>query len=143
MFKDDLKVWKAIEREFASRLLKYDVKKIEFSEWKFPDYDIKATFIKDGKEVERTYEVKADLKVEKTWNVGIEYSFEWKPSGIYTSKSDYVVYKLGDRFYYADRLKLIIELSKVNKADVIWWDNDKSQMRLVNKDVFKLLTTEI
>lgn len=144
MFAEDLREWQQIEREFAKKLIDRKLNSLEFApDKKFTDRDIKIRFNKDWKEIERTFEIKYDRQVDKTWNVGIEYSFEWKPSGIYTSKSDYVVYKLWDRFYYADRLRLIIELSKVNKADVIWWDNDKSQMRLVNKDVFKLLTTEI
>ena len=144
MFKDDLREWQQIEREFAKKLIDRKLNSLEFApDNKFTDRDIKIRFNKDWKEIERTFELKYDRQVDKTWNVWIEYSFEWKPSGIYTSKADYIVYKLWDRFYYADRLRLIIELSKVNKADVIWWDDDKSQMRLVNKDVFKLLTTEI
>lgn len=143
MFKEDLKSWQQVEREFASRLMKRDVSKIEFSEWKFPDRDVKATFHRQGQTYEKTYEVKADFQAERTGNVWIEYMFEWKPSGIYTSKSDYIVYKVWDKFYYADRLRFIIELSKCLKQDVIGGDDDKSQMWLIKKDVFKSLTTEL
>ena len=143
MFKEDLKVWKEIEREFASKLMKRDVSKIEFSEWKFPDRDVKATFHKQGQTYEKTFEIKSDFKAESTWNVGIEYMCNWHPSGIYTSKSDYIVYKIWDKFYYADRIRFIIELSKCLKADVCGWDNDNSQMWLVKRDVFNLLTNEL
>lgn len=143
MFKNDLKVWKAIEREFASKLMNWNVSKIEFSEWKFPDRDIKATFHKQWQTYEKTFEVKADFQAEKTWNIGIEYMCNWKPSWIYTSKSDYVAYKVGDKFYYADRIRLIIELSKVNKSDVCGGDDDNSQMWLVKRDIFNLITTEL
>ena len=143
MFKEDLKEWKAVEREFASKIMKWDVSKIEFSEWKFKDWDVKATFHRLGQDVEKTFEIKHDKKADETGNVWIEYMCNGEPSGIYTSTADYIVYKLGDKFYYADRVKFIIELSKTLKSDVIGGDNDKSQMWLVKKDVFRLLTTEL
>lgn len=143
MFKDDLKEWKQVEREFAARLMKYDLVDIQFSQWAFKDYDIKATFNKNWKLIEKTYEVKRDKKSDTSGNVWIEYMCNGEPSGIYTSKADVIVYKLGDKFYYADRIRLIIELSRLHKADVIWGDNDSSQMWLIDKDVFKLHTTEI
>lgn len=143
MFKDDLKSWKKIEREFASRLMKRDVSKIEFSEWKFPDRDVKATFHRQGQTYDKTFEIKSDFKAEQTGNVWIEYMYKWKPSWIYTSTSDYIVYKIWDKFYYADRVRFIIELSKCLKADVYGWDDDNSQMWLVKREVFNLLTTEL
>lgn len=143
MFNDDLKEWKKAEREFASRLMRWDVVDIQFSQWRFPWRDIKATFNKWGKLVEKTYEVKEDRQAESTWNVWIEYMYKWKPSWIYTSSADIVVYKIWDKFYYSDRLKLIIELSKCLKSDVVWWDDDNSQMRLVRREVFNLLMTEL
>ena len=144
MFKEDLKDWQSVEREFAKKLIDLKLCALEFApDRKFESRDVKAIFDRDWKPVMRTFEIKHDRQVWDTHNVGIEYSYNWKPSGIYTSNSDYVVYKLWDKFYYADRLKLIIELSKVNKADVVGWDDDKSQLRLVNEDVFKLLTTEL
>lgn len=143
MFKEDLEEWKAVEREFASRLLKRDVSKIEFSQGKFKDRDIKATFHKLGQTYEKTFEVKRDKKADETGNVWIEYMFNWNPSGIYTSTADYVVYKLGDKFYCIDRIKLIIELSTLCKEDVCGGDKDMSRMRLVKRDVFKMITQEI
>ena len=58
MFKEDLVEWQKVEREFVSRLMRYDVKSIEFSQGRFPDWDVKATFVKDWKTIERTYEIK-------------------------------------------------------------------------------------
>lgn len=143
MFNDDLKEWKKAEREFAKRLMRWDVVDIQFSQWEFPWRDIKATFNICGKLVERTYEVKEDRQADTTWNVWIEYMYKWQPSGIYTSESNYIVYKIWDKFYYADRLKFIIELSKIVKQDVVWWDDDNVQMWLVKRDVFNLLMTEL
>lgn len=143
MFNDDLKEWKKAEREFAKRLMRWDVVDIQFSQWEFPWRDIKVTFNICGKLVERTYEVKEDRQADTTWNVWIEYMYKWNPSWIYTSSADILVYKIWDKFYYADRLKFIIELSKIVKQDVVWWDDDNSQMWLVKRDVFNLLMTEL
>lgn len=143
MFKEDLEEWKKIEREFATKLMRFDLVDLHFSQWVFKDYDIKATFNRNWKLIEKTYEVKRDKKSDTSGNVWIEYMCNGEPSGIYTSKADVIVYKLGDKFYYADRVKLIIELSKLHKWDVVWWDWDNSQMFLIPKEVFKLHTTEI
>ena len=143
MFKDDLKSWKRIEREFASRLMKRDVSKIEFSEWKFPDRDVKATFHKQGQIYEKTFEIKEDRVAERTGNVWIEYMCNGKPSGIYTSKADIIVYKLWDEFRYVDRAKLLVELCTCVKENVFGWDNNSSQLFLLKREVFNLLTTEL
>lgn len=136
MFNEDLKDWKAVEREFASRLMKWEVSDIQFSQGKYPERDLKVNFIKDWKEECKTFEIKNDLVSDKTGNVGFEYCYNWKPSWIYTSQADYIVYKLWDKFYYADRIRLIIWLSIVQKELVEGWDNNLSRMFLVKKDVF-------
>jgi hypothetical protein len=142
-FSNDLKDWQKIEREFASRLMKWNVIKVEFPQWKFKDYDIKATFKKSWYEVEKTFEIKNDMVSDKTGNVWFEYLFRWEPSGIYTSKADYIVYKLGDKFYYIDRARLLIWLSKIDKTDVSWWDDNMAHMFLVKKEFFNSMAKEI
>jgi hypothetical protein len=132
MFEKDLKDWKAIEREFASRLMKWDVSKIEFSQWQFADWDVKATIKKNWLEVERTYEVKDDKVSPTSWNVWFEFRYNWKPSGIFTSKADIIVYHIQDDFYYEDRNELLIKLCSIPKTEIKWWDNDKSDMYLVS-----------
>lgn len=143
MFNDDLKQWKKAEREFASRLMRWDIVDIQFSQWEFPWRDIKATFNIWGKPVERTYEVKEDRQADTTWNVWIEYMYKWKPSWIYTSKADYIVYKIWDKFYYADRVRFIIELNKIVKQDITWWDDGNSHLWLIKREVFNLLMSEL
>lgn len=143
MFKQDLKEWKAIEREFAAKLLKWDILDIMFSEGKEPWWDIRVCFNKNWEHEWKEFEVKHDKKAEETWNVGFEYMFNWEPSWIYASTADYVVYKVWDKFYYADRIKLIIELSKLHKSDVCGWDNDLSQMFLIPRDVFNMIMKEL
>ena len=144
MFSKDLEKWRMAERQFASRLLKWDVSKIEFApDTQFKDWDLLVTFNKSWKQKTVSYEVKEDRQADTTWNVWIEYMYKWNPSWIYTSNADILVYKIWDKFYYADRLKFIIELSKIVKQDVVWWDDDNSQMWLVKRDVFNLLMTEL
>lgn len=143
MFSNDLKEWQKIEREFASKLMKRDVSKIEFSQGKFKDYDIKATFKRIWWDVEKTFEIKNDMVSDRTWNVWFEYNFNWEPSGIYTSKADYIVYKLWDDFYYVDRARLLVWLSKIEKQDVLWWDNNLSWMFLVKKEFFNAMAKKV
>ena len=143
MFEEDLKSWKKIEREFASKLWKWDVSKVELSEWEFKEWDVKATFNNKWQSYDKTFEIKRDRQVEQTWNVWIEYMYKWHPSWIYTSTANYIVYKLWDKFYYADRVRFIIELSKIEKADVIGGDDDKVNMRLVKREIFNLITKEL
>ena len=143
MFEKDLTEWKQIEKEFATRLLKWDVTDIMFSQWKFPEWDVKACFNKNGQQERKTFEVKYDKKSDETGNVWFEYMCNWHPSGIFKSQADYIVYKVWWEFYYCDRLKLLIELSKCLKQDVYGGDRDMSQMFLVKKEVFKLLFNKI
>lgn len=143
MFSKDLEEGKKVEREFAAKLMKWEVSDIQFSQWKFPEWDVKASFIKDWKEETKTFEIKNDLVSDKTGNVWFEYSFNGKPSWIYTSTADYIVYKLWDKFYYADRIRLIIWLSIVQKQNVQWWDNNLSRMFLVKKELFNNIAKEI
>ena len=143
MFKQDLEEWQEIEREFATYLMRKNIVGIEFSQGKFPDRDIKAWFIKDWVVWWRTFEIKYDKKSDETWNVWFEYMCNWKPSWIYKSKADYLVYKVNWKFYMAYRPKLLIELNNCQKMDLPWWDNNMSRLYVVKKDVFKSIFKEI
>ena len=143
MWEEDLKSWKAVEREFASKLMKWDVSKIEFSQWRFKDRDVKATFKKLWREVEKTFEIKNDIVSERTWNVGFEVTCNSEPSWVFASKADYIVYKLWDKFYYVDRARLLMWLASVEKDIVMWWDDNKSELFLVKKEYFNAMTKEL
>lgn len=143
MFKEDLKLWQKVEKEFVAKLMQRDVSKVEFSQWKFKEWDVKATFKKLGQDVERTFEIKNDLVSERTWNVWFEYMCNGEPSWVYASKADYIVYKLWDTFYYLDRAKLLIWLTDVEKQSVMGWDNDSSCMFLVKKDLFNKISCKL
>lgn len=146
MFGEDLNKAKIIEKEVAMRLLstaiknELDVLKIEFAPNKVrKDWDIKMVVNKDNMEYEKTYEVKNDMKSEETGNIGFEYMCNGKPSWIYASKADYIVYKLGNDYWYSDRAGLLIKLNNVEKKSVDGWDWDNAKMYLVKKDNIDLI----
>ena len=143
MFKEDLESWKQVEREFASKLMKRDVSKIEFSQWKFKERDVKATFKKLWHDVEKTFEIKNDIVSERTGNVWFEVTCNSEPSWVFASKADYIVYKLWDKFYYMDRARLLMWLASVDKEIVMWWDNNKSELFLVKKERFNAMAKEL
>ena len=133
MFDKDLKLGKNVEREFAKVLLDMGASSITFApEWRFKDWDILA--IIDN--TEKTYEVKADLASNTTWNVGFEYYFNTECSGIFASKADYIVYWIDDRFYCISRPVLLVRLEFIKKEDKIWWDSRLARMFIVPKSDF-------
>ena len=138
-FEQDLELWKQVEREFAQKLFKYDIVSIEFMQWEFKDYDIKAKFRKDGQVVERTYEVKIDTISNRSGKVAFEYECNWKPSWIISSKADYIVYKLGDDFYYTERWRLINELMEWSKEKAQGWNYWRSKLWIIPKELFFLI----
>lgn len=145
MFEQDLQLWKKAEREFASRLLQWDVRKLEIvpDNIQFKDYDIKATINKNWRDVEATYEVKTNPIFDTTWDVCFEVSCNWVPSGVYSSKADYIVYLLGWEFYYQDRGKLLLMLNTIPHEEKIWGDGNRCKLYIVKweylSDLFKKL----
>lgn len=123
-----------IEKEFASRMIvKYDgIEKVEFApNYQFKDWDVKIT--RNWKDV--YYECKRDYKSQETWNISLEFRHNGKPSWIYASKADYIVYCPQPwEFYRQDRWELLYRIAKVDKWITDWWDKDKSDMFLISKD---------
>ena len=134
MFEQDLKEWKKIELEFAKKLIDDKLVALELAPDKpFKDRDIKTTTLEWK---QSTYEIKHDMVSDTSGNVWFEYYCNNAPSGVYASKADYIVYKLGDKFYSIERAKLLIRLNHANKKSVIWGDNNNSWMYLVKKEDF-------
>lgn len=143
-FEEDLENWRKIERELAQKLVGRDVMKLEFApKWKYKDWDLKVTYEKDGKVEEKTFEVKDDIISAKTGNVWFEYRCFGKPSWIYASKADYIVYHLNGKFYYQDRGELLFRLNSVEKVNLSWWDMNQSQMFVVDKRYLNVLFREL
>lgn len=127
-FKSDLIFSKIYEKES----LKY----LEYDSYKFaPDiifykYDLKT--IKDN--IKTKYEIKADRMTYKTNNICIELNC------LYKSKSDYYLYYIikPNNFYdlYKIPINFIYEIIK-NKNVIRGGDNSKSELILLNKNLFK------
>lgn len=143
-FESDLENWRRIERELAQKLVGRDIMKLEYApKTSYKDWDLKITYEDDGKICEKTFEVKDDIISERTGNVWFEFRCFGKPSWIYASKADYIVYHLNNRFYYQERGELLYILDKVEKKAVKWWDMNQSEMYIVDKkylnDLFKIM----
>ena len=135
VFNEDLKEWQVIEREFAE-LLKANNPDSEIKmapDKYFPDWDI---IVSDNVR----YEIKYDRKAMETGNIAIEVAYKGKPSGIFNSLADFVVYKIGDEFRIKGRLTLIRAVDNY-KTDM-GWDNDNSELILMSvekaKEIFTL-----
>ena len=133
MFEDDLKKWRETEVEFATKLLQMWASMIELApDRQFYDWDIRAK----QWELLNDYEIKDDKISKTTGNVWFEYKCNWRPSGIYMSKADFIVYKVDGKFYCVQRAMLLIRLEFVNKTRVKWWDGDLSELFIVKKKDF-------
>lgn len=131
-FTNDLAIGRKAEKEFAKVLL--DTKQIislEFAQGKFKDWDIKTNEIPEW---EVTYEIKSDTMAEDTGNYVIEYMFKWKPSWIYTSKADYIVYYVKWEWWIAERGALILGLMNTEKRETKGWDGWNSSLRVISCD---------
>lgn len=128
-----LESWREVERAFAIKMLSKcsDIEKIEFApDMQFKDWDVKISWCWK----ETTYEVKRDFKSQETWNIAIEFRCNNKPSGIFASKADYIIYCLSeDEFYWQNRWELLYRLYFLEKKTVNWWDWDRAEMFLINK----------
>ena len=134
MFEDDLKKWKKTEQEFAKRLIDWWLNRLEFApNRQFKDWDVRIEFEKLGQNVIRTFEIKDDMISEQTGNIWFEVRCKWKPSGIFSSKADYIVYRLGEKFYYQDRGELIFLLNDIPHTQKTWGDGIKSTIN--NKSI--------
>ena len=143
-FESDLVKWKQIEKELAQKLVCRDIIKLEYAPNKsYKDWDLKITYNENWEIKEKTFEVKDDKVSSRTWNVGFEFRCYDKPSWIYASKADYIVYHLDNKFYYQDRWELLFRLSNVERQVVKWWDNNSSEMYIVSKKYLPVLFKEL
>lgn len=127
--------WEKYEYEFMKRLLKPWVVGIHKPPvWERKDRDIKVDY---ADWTSKTYEIKSCPKAKEYWSIPVEYEYDWKPSGVFASKADYVVYYIDNQFYMQDRWVFLAELVWVNKYSTVWGDNDKSKMFIVNLETAK------
>ena len=142
-FKTTLEWWLEVERKFAATMLaKYpQIEKVEFApDMPFKDRDVKLTI----NWVERTYEVKRDYKSQETWNIALEIRCNNKPSGIFASKADYIIYCFDDwEFYRQKRWELLYRVADIHKYKTLWWDWERAEMYIINKELLPLLFNKL
>lgn len=141
-FAKTLESWKKIEKEFVKVMMdKCEIQKIEYAPDKqFKDRDVKLTI----NWIERTYEIKRDFKSQETWNIALEIKCNWKPSGIYASKADYIIYCLNENeFYWQDRWELLYRIADINKYKTLGWDGDRAEMYIIKKELLPLLFNKL
>jgi hypothetical protein len=104
-FHHDLKIGEAVELEVLKKIqTKYPrAYKIEGY---FKDFDIYVP------EIKNSVEVKYDYKSKETGNIVVELTFDGKPSAIFTTKADYWVFVLHDKYIWTtpDRIKKSIAI---------------------------------
>ena len=136
-FAKTLESWKKIEKEFVKVMMdKCEIQKIEYAPDKqFKDRDVKLTI----NWIERTYEIKRDFKSQETWNIALEIKCNWKPSGIYASKADYIIYCLNENeFYWQDRWELLYRIADINKYKTLGWDGERAEMYIIAQELLPL-----
>ena len=141
-FQKTLESWKKIEKAFVKKMLDmYDVEKVEFApDIQFKDWDVKLTIW--GREI--TYEVKRDYKSQETWNIALEIKCNWKPSGIFASKADFIIYCLNENeFYWQNRWELLYRIADINKYKTMWWDGERAEMYIISKELLPLLFNKL
>jgi hypothetical protein len=137
-FQKTLESWKKIEKAFVKKMLDmYDIEKVEFApDIQFKDRDVKLTI----NWIERTYEIKRDYKSQETWNIALEIKCNWKPSGIFASKADYIIYCLSeDEFYFRNRWELLYDLCDIAKYKTLGWDGERAEMYIISKELLPIL----
>ena len=141
-FNKTLESWKKIEKAFVKKMLDmYDIDKVEFApDIQFKDWDVKLTI----NWLERTYEVKRDYKSQETWNIALEIKCNWKPSGIFASKADFIIYCINENeFYWQNRWELLYRIADINKYKTMWWDGERAEMYIISKELLPLLFNKL
>ena len=119
----------------------YDIEKVEFApDIQFKDRDVKLTIW--WKEV--LYEIKRDFKSQETWNIALEFKCNWKPSGIFASKADFIIYCLNENeFYWQSRWELLYRIADINKYKTFGWDWERAEMYIIDKQLLPLLFNKL
>lgn len=142
-FNITLEWWKRIERLFVAKMLsKYpEIEKVEFApDMQFKDRDVKLTIW--WKEV--YYEIKRDFKSQETWNIALEIKCNWKPSWIFASKADFIIYCLNENeFYWQNRWELLYRVADIHKYKTLWWDWERAEMYIIAKELLPFLFNKL
>lgn len=102
-FEEDLKIGEIIEQNVLKDIHKKYPKAYK-KEGYYKEYDIYIP------EIEKSVEVKHDYKSKYTGNLVVELTFNGKPSALLTTKADYWVFALHDKYIWTspERIKTSI-----------------------------------
>lgn len=141
MFDVDLMNARKVELEFLKLVLTPWVVHVYIpkKDKQFKDYDMKIEY-EDWHTT--TFEIKDCPRALEYGSIPFEIECNGKPSWIYASKADYIVYHIWDKRYRQDRGKLLYELVQMKKYETFGWDNDKAKMYVVDLEVAKLFLNE-
>jgi hypothetical protein len=109
---------------------------------KLTDYEIVKGCVKDYDIIDNgtrlTYEVKADRNTIKTGNICIEYECNGKPSGITTTRADYIAYfEVEGKLYIIPTIRIIECINKQQyHRRINCGDGYKSRCYLFDKTLF-------
>lgn len=137
--KEDLDMWRCAENYFMKVLIEQEwFISVETSRprWSFKDWDVQLT----TDDWITTFEVKYDILSDRTGNIAVEIESYWKPSWVFASKANYIVYFAYNEWRYQDRIEFIKKLDTVEKELTRWWDDNQTLFYLIKKeDAMKIL----
>lgn len=131
-FQEDLWQWNAAELEFMRLLKERNPRSIVTqSEGYEPRFDVAM----EHQGVDWFFEIKHDIKCEETGNIAVEVGSEWKEWWVYTTISDFYIYKICWEFYCikTDKLKELVDWKKRIK----WWDWNRADLVLLKLEDYK------
>lgn len=102
-FEEDLKIGEKIEQDVLNHIHNKYPKAYKIEGY-FKEYDIYIP------EIEKSVEVKQDYKSKYTGNLVVELTFNGKPSAILTTKADYWVFALHEKYIWTTPEKIKIAI---------------------------------
>ena len=122
-FSKDLHTGEQMEQEVLQEIQK-KYPKAHKIEGYFKDYDIYIP------ELSKSVEVKKDYKSKYTGNLVIELTFDGKPSALLTTKADYWVFAIPNKYIWTspDRIKKAIALYGQDPKKFIGKGDDKPKL---------------
>ena len=131
-FKEDLKIGKEIE-EYVLSIIQQKYPKAKIMEGYFKEYDIMLP------EIDKTVEVKSDIKSLETGNYVVEVAFDGKPSALSVTTAEWYVFYDGECYIWIkpQELKRISEKYGKLREFVGNGDTKSKKAYLIKKDVVK------
>ena len=98
-FREDLKEGERIEQEVLSQIQEKYPKAFKIDGY-YKEYDIYIP------EIDKSVEVKQDYKCVETGNIVVEITFDGKPSALLTTKADYWIFVLQNKYIWTSPTRI-------------------------------------